>query len=104
MRKSSKNQIRTHCNSPSRKSWLQPAQNSHQRRRRGVQYSKYYPQFSHPKLLDAQAERIVQNPYAHSQIVEQALRRISDTDYSLGNYPFCIPVPAVIKTAHRGIK
>jgi hypothetical protein len=52
--------------------------------------------------LDARVERTVQNSGAHSQIVEQALRRISDTDYSLGNYPFCIPVPAVIKNRTPG--
>jgi hypothetical protein len=94
MRESSKNQIRTHCNSPSKK--LAPAgTNPLAGGAAGAPtHMRLAPNFQ-SQSLDAQNERTVQNPDALSQIVEQALCRISDTGSSLGNYPSCIPIPAV---------
>jgi hypothetical protein len=102
MRKSSKNQIRTHCEILLRKKLAPAGTKQTPAAQKGCPVQQGFPNYN-SQGLDARVERKVQNPDALSQNLEKALRRISDTDCSLGDYPFCIPVPAVIKTAHRDI-
>ena len=63
----------------------------------GSQLSTDRPKNYHSPALDARSELEVQNTDALSHIMEQASRRIGDTDLRLGDQPLCISVPALLK-------